>query len=127
MFREWNELEDREWRRAIVPTANFPGMFQRHLDMAGGFDDETLKAKLAATADLMEGFAVVAFSRAAQNLGNAAPDEDVTINPYSVGLDPSRWEADGIFNGQGMSAAAARESEAGGLAKLFMEAVATPA
>jgi flavin-dependent dehydrogenase len=126
-YREWNELEDREWRRAIVPTADFPGMFQRHLDMAGEFDDETLKAQLEATADLMEGFAVVAFGRAAQNLGEAAPDETRTINPYAVSLDPGRWERDGLFNGQGMSLAQARESEAGGLANLFMEAVATPA
>ena len=43
MYREWNALESREWRRAIVPTAAFPAMFQRHVDMAGGFDDETLK------------------------------------------------------------------------------------
>ena len=40
MYREWNVLENREWRRAIVPTAAFPGMYQRHLDMAADFDDE---------------------------------------------------------------------------------------
>jgi len=60
-------------------------------------------------------------------VGDAAPDETTTINPYAVGLDPSRWERDGLFNGQGMSLVQARESEAGGLANLFMEAVATPA
>ena len=43
MYREWHGLEEREWRRAIVPTHAFPGMFQRHLDMGGGFDEETLK------------------------------------------------------------------------------------
>jgi len=126
MYREWNAVEDREWRRAIVPTQAFPGMFQRHVDMAGGFDDDTVRAKLAATADMMEAFAVLAFSRAASNLGDAAPGDDVKINPYAVSLDPERWEADGLFDGSGMSLAEARETDAAGLQNLFLEAVAQP-
>jgi flavin-dependent dehydrogenase len=126
MYREWNLLESREWRRAIVPTSAFPGMFQRHVDMAGGFDDETVKAKLASTADMMEAFAVIAFHRGAQALGDAAPGEDEKINPYAVSLDPDRWEADGMLNGEGMSLAEARKTDASGLANLFMEAVAQP-
>ncbi len=117
MYREWNALEDREWRRAIVPTQAFPGMFQRHVDMAGDFDDDGVRAKLASTADMMEAFAVLAFSRAAQNLGDAAPGEDVKINPYAVSLDPDRWEADGLFDGSGMSLAEARQTDAAGLAE----------
>jgi flavin-dependent dehydrogenase len=126
MYREWNVLENREWRRAIVPTAAFPGMYQRHLDMAGDFDDDGLRDRLRSTAELMEGFAVLAFHRAAQNLGDAAPGEDEKVNPYAVSLDPDRWEADGLFNGQGMSLAEARRSEAAGLTNLYMEAVAQP-
>jgi hypothetical protein len=127
MYREWNVLEDREWRRAIVPTQAFPGMFQRHVDMAGGFDDDTVRDKLRATADTMEAFAVLAFSRAAINLGDAAPAEDEKINPYAVSLNPERWEADGLFDGSGLTLAEARESEAAGLQNLYLEAVATPA
>jgi hypothetical protein len=127
MFREWDELESREWRRAIVPTGDFRGMFQRHLDMAGGFDDETLKQKLASTADLMEGLAVILFHRAAQNLGDAAPSEDEKINPYAVSLDPDRWEQDGLTGGEGLSLTEARQGEAAGMENLFMEAVAQPA
>jgi flavin-dependent dehydrogenase len=126
MYREWNVLEAREWRRAIVPTQAFPGMYQRHIDMAGDFDDDTVKAKLASTADLMEAFAVLAFHRAAQNLGDAAPGEDEKINPYAVSLDPDRWEADGMLNGSGLSLAEARQTEAAGLQNLFLEAVAQP-
>lgn len=126
MYREWNVLEDREWRRAIVPTQAFPGMFQRHVDMAGKFDDDGVRSRLAATADTMEAFAVIAFSRAATNLGDAAPGEDVKINPYAVSLDPDGWEADGMFDGSGMSLAEARETDAAGLQNLFLEAVAQP-
>jgi hypothetical protein len=127
MYREWNELESREWRRAIVPTQDFPAMFQRHKDMVAGFDDEQLIARMAENADLLEAYAILAFNRAAQNLGDAAPDEDTKINPYAISLDPDRWEADGLFDGSGMTVAEARESPAGGMEKLLMEAIAQPA
>jgi flavin-dependent dehydrogenase len=127
MFREWHELESREWRRAMVPTQDFPAMFDRHKDMIAGFDDDQLKARMAANADLLEAYAVLAFNRAARNLGDAAPGEDQRINPAAISLDPSRWEADGLFNGSGMTIAEARDSPAGGMEKLFMEAIAQPA
>jgi hypothetical protein len=127
MFREWHELESREWRRAMVPTQDFPAMFDRHKDMIAGFDDEQLKARIAANADLLEAYAILAFSRAARNLGDAAPGDDQQINPGAISLDPSRWEADGLFDGSGMTVAEARESPAGAMEKLFMEAIAQPA
>ena len=126
MYREWNDLESREWRRALVSTGAFPAMFERHTDMVGGFDDETLKAKLASTADLMEAYAVLAFNRAATALGDAAPGEDQKINPYAVSLDPGRWEADGLLNGEGLSVSEARQTPAAGMENLFMEAIAQP-
>jgi flavin-dependent dehydrogenase len=126
MYREWNALESREWRRAIVPTSDFPAMVERHTDMAGGFDDETLRAKLAATAELMETFAVIAFDRAAKALGDAAPGADEKINPYAISLDPNRWEADGLLGGEGFSAAEARRTPAAAVENLFMEVVAQP-
>jgi len=127
MYREWNELESREWRRAMVPTSAFPAMFERHKEMVAGFDGETLKAKLAANADLMEAYAVLAFHRAAASLGDALPGEDEKINPYRVSLDPDRWEADGMLGGEGLSVAEARKTPAAGMENLFMEAIAQPA
>ena len=70
---------------------------------------------------------MLAFYRAAQNLGDAAPGEDEKINPYAISLDPERWEADGLFNGQGLTVTEARESPAGGMENLLMEAIAQPA
>jgi hypothetical protein len=127
MYREWNELEQREWRRAMVPSQAFPAMFDRHRDMIAGFDDERIKRRMKENAELLEAYAVLAFNRGAQNLGDAAPGEDEKINPYAVSLDPERWEADGLFNGQGMTVAEARQSPAGGMENLFMEAIAQPA
>ena len=127
MYREWNALESREWRRAIVPTSGFPAMVERHVDMGGGFDDATLRAKLAATAELMEAYAVIVFARAAKALGVATPGEDDKINPYAISLDPDRWEADGLLSAEGLSAAEARNTPAAGVESVFMEAVAQPA
>jgi flavin-dependent dehydrogenase len=127
MYREWNELEQREWRRAMVPSGAFPAMFDRHRDMIAGFDNDGLKRRMKENADLLEAFAVLAFNRGAQNLGDAAPAEDEKINPYAVSLDPDRWEADGLFNGQGLTVAEARQSPAAGMENLFMEAIAQPA
>jgi len=95
--------------------------------MIAGFDDEAIKARMRANADLLEAYAVLAFNRAAQNLGDAAPGEDEKINPYAVSLDPDRWEADGLLGGQGLTVAEARQSEAAGMENLLMEAIAQPA
>jgi flavin-dependent dehydrogenase len=127
MYREWDALESSEWRRALVSTAAFPAMFERHMEMAAGFDDETLKAKLASNAELMEAYTVLAFHKAAAALGGAAPGEDEKVNPYAVSLDPDRWETDGLLSGEGLSLAEARQTPAAGMENLFMEVIATPA
>jgi flavin-dependent dehydrogenase len=127
MYREWNALESREWRRAMVPSSGFPAMFDRHMDLIAGFDDEALLARLIDNTELMEGYTVLAFHRAASALPGGAPDEDQKINPYAVSLDPDRWEADGLFNGEGISVAEARQTPAAGMENLFMEAIAQPA
>jgi flavin-dependent dehydrogenase len=127
MYREWNALDSREWRRALVSTAGFPAMFERHEDLERDFDDDALAAQLAANADLMEAYAVLAFHKAAAALPDGAPGEDETINPYAVSLDPDRWEEDGLFNGDGLSLVEARQTPAAGMETLFMEVIAQPA
>ena len=127
MYPAWNALESSEWRRALVSTAAFPAMFERHEDLEREFDDDALAAQIAANADLMEAYAVLAFHKGASYLPDGGPAEDQTINPYAVGLDPDRWEADGLFNGDGMSLAEARQHPAADMEKLFMDAIAQPA
>jgi hypothetical protein len=75
----------------------------------------------------MEAYAVLAFNRAAKNLGDDAPGEDVKINPYAVSLDPDRWDADGLLGGEGLTVEEARQTPAAGMENLFMEAIAQPA
>jgi hypothetical protein len=101
-------------------------MLHRHIELVAGFDDDTLKAKLASNAELMEAYNVIAFHKAAATLGDRAPDEQARINPYAIGLDPDRWEQDGLFDGSGLTLAEARDSPAGGMETLWMERIATP-
>lgn len=102
-------------------------MLERHIELVAGFDNEALRAKIASNADLMEAYTVIAFHKAAGALGDAAPDEDVTIDPYAVGLDPDRWKADGLLNWKGLTLAEARETPAAGMETLWMEDIAQPA
>ena len=115
LYSRWQELEPQSWHRGYVGVTDFRALIQRHVELAGGFDDETLKAKIAANADLLEAIAVLIFAKASRTLGDVAPDETTKIDPYAVGLDPDRWEADGLFDGSGMTIEEARASPAGGM------------
>jgi hypothetical protein len=126
LYSRWQELEPQSWHRGYVGVTDFRALIQRHVELAGGFDDETLKAKIAANADLLEAIAVLIFAKASGTLGDVAPDETTRIDPYAVSLDPDRWEADGLFTENGLSAAEARRGPAGGLESCWMEVVAQP-
>jgi flavin-dependent dehydrogenase len=127
LFRQWHERDARSWRRGFVGVTDFRPLIQRHVELAAGFDDDTLKVKLAQNAELLEQVAVLVFHKAAESLGDDAPAEDVRINPYAIGLEPERWADDGLFDGSGLSVAEARNSPAGGIESCWMDAVAQPA
>jgi flavin-dependent dehydrogenase len=107
-FREWDELDHREWLGAFSPPTAFPQLPQRHLDLHSGMDDERLRAQLAENIELYEALAVTMFAKATESLpgaGAAELDPEAPINPYAIGLDPKRWEADGLHDGSGCSPA----------------------
>lgn len=126
MFRDWIKVGEQERREAYVPTTGFPGMGLRHVELVSGFDDEALKAKIAENLRLMEGVTVWIFHKAAESLGERAPDPDTPINPYAISLQPDRWEQDGLFSDSGMTLETAREL-ATGIDNLSIEAIAKPA
>jgi hypothetical protein len=127
LFRQWHALTDsKEWRRAYVPTLAFPALGGRHLDLQNTYDDESLKAKIAENADLMEAIAVAVFEKAPGSLGDSALDEDAAFNPYAIGLDPDRWSEDGLYSDSGLTLSAARQRTQG-LENLWVDAIAQPA
>jgi flavin-dependent dehydrogenase len=126
LFRDWLPLAEHERRQAYVPTTGFPGMGLRHVELVSGFDDEALKAKIAENRRLMEAVTVWIFHKAAESLGDRAPDPETPINPYAISLQPDRWEQDGLFSDSGMTLETAREL-ATGIDNLSIEAIAKPA
>jgi hypothetical protein len=126
MFRDWFEIGAREYHRAFVAPTGFPSMGLRHVELAANFDDEALRAKIAENADLFEAVAVAIFHKAAQSLPEGAPDPDAKIDPYAIGLDPDRWEEDGLFSDSGLTLAEANE-RAPSIENLWLDRVAQPA
>ena len=69
MYREWNALESREWRRAMVPPVGVPrDVRAAHRHGRAASTTRRSRQKLASTAELMEAYAVLAFHRAASAL-----------------------------------------------------------
>jgi hypothetical protein len=109
LFREWDELDHREWLGAFSPPTAFPQLRQRHDDLDSGMDDDQLRAQLAENIELYEALAITMFAKATESLPGVQLDPEAPINPYALSLDPARWEADGLFDGSGFSPAQVAE------------------
>jgi flavin-dependent dehydrogenase len=123
MIREWHGLEQAGAEGVLIRPAEFEYIGQIMGDLAASrgqagaaFDDATLKAKIAERMRKLEAAAVTLFHEAASRLPAGSIDPDAKINPYAVGLQPDRWEADGLFDGSGMTIAEAG-AEARGIAE----------
>jgi flavin-dependent dehydrogenase len=67
------------------------------------FEDDPLREAMRRQRQYAEALAVAVFHRAASSVLDDPPDPERTINPYAVSLSPERWEADGLFDGSGMT------------------------
>jgi hypothetical protein len=104
-FREWHELEKREFQGVSVLTEHFQPELDRQEGLARTYtleQDEEFKADLRSNMTLVEAACVVMFHWAAKLLPDP-PGEDVPINPRAVSLKPEQWEADGLFAEDGIS------------------------
>ena len=101
LFGEWNEIENKERPAAFLKA--FPVQVAGLLGMVKEFpDDESLREELRTQVRNSEALAVAMFHRAATALPEPPPT-DRPVNPYAVGLKPDKWEADGLFDGPGMT------------------------
>ena len=66
-------------------------------------NSEGMPARMKENVEFMEAVAVAFFHKAAERLPDGDPVADRAINPYAITLDPGRWEADGLFEGQTMT------------------------
>ena len=109
-----------------MPTLAFPALGGRHLDLAAGFDDDAAQGQDRRERGADGGGRGRRLPQGGADPSATRPDEDAKINPYAIGLDPDRWEADGLFDGSGVSLAGTRERTQG-LEHLWMEGIAQPA
>ena len=124
--REWHALDDREVEGEFVPLVNFGALGKRKFELDGEHEPDAVRALLAANLETMEAMAVVVFHRASQSLPEADLDVARPVNPYAIGLDPDRWEKDGLFEEPGLTLEQA-SPKAPGVESLWFEQVAMPA
>jgi flavin-dependent dehydrogenase len=122
LFRDWHKLGQREWEDAFIANKTFPAFWEMHLDMGRELDDDALKKRIAENADVLEAVAVVIFHKALEMLSDHTIDADTKIKPQAIGLDPDRWERDGLMNEDGISLTEAR-SMAPGLESMMLDEV----
>lgn len=107
-FREWHELDQREWTGVSILATSDPPFRPRQDDLIQPFDDEALRARFVENVDRLYAMAVILFHKAAEALPEK-PDEDTPINPLAISLQPDRWRKDGLFSGRGITLRQASE------------------
>ena len=122
-FREWHAIDDREAEDAYIALIPFAAVGLRRLDLERPLDRDGLKALLAQNLERMEGMAVAMFHKAAERLPDPEAVQGREVNPYAVGLDPSRWEEDGLFEGPGLTREQALE-RAEGIQTIWLDELA---
>ena len=111
LFREWHELENKERPPAFIKP--FPILVGGLLGLTKDYpDDDAIREELRTQVRNSEALAVAMFHRAASALPEP-PSPDKAVNPYAVGLDPDKWDADGLFEAPGLTLAEAKEIAAG--------------
>ena len=126
LFRDWHGLEPRGREGVWVFPPFMVGIFRELMGRAGQPADKDAMAEILGTfVEICEASAVVYFFRAAERLPDVELDRGRKVDPYAVSLDPSRWEADGLFNDDGLTYAEAL-ARVEGLDQLI-EAVTLPA
>jgi flavin-dependent dehydrogenase len=108
LFSEWGALGSREWADTHVLLKDFPAPAMLE-NLAGDYDDDTLRQKIDEGLRLYEACAILVFHRLADRLPDVNVDEHARINPRAVSVHPAQWESDGMFSDDGISLVEARE------------------
>jgi flavin-dependent dehydrogenase len=108
VFRDWHQLDQREWEGVSVLSKDFTPMIERQRDLSAPFEDDAFKKQAEENIELVKCLAVYLFHQAAKHLPDP-PDPDRPINPLGISLQPEKWEEDGLFAGDGITLAQALE------------------
>jgi flavin-dependent dehydrogenase len=123
LFRDWHALDPRhDWTGAYLSPRSFPSLGLRLISLVIPMDDAALNDVLEQNRGFSEALAVIMFHRAGRLLVQK-PDPERPINPYAVGLDPGRWEADGLYDAPGLTLEEALE-RAPGIEGIWIDGIA---
>ena len=123
MCKEWIRL-DTPPRPGAMPPAVRP-MIEALIGLAKPLpNDGALRAELKLQLANSEAFAVALFGKALEDLPGAPP-VDGKVNPLAISLNPQNWEADGLFDGSGLTIEEARAAIPG-FDALWDDAVTPP-
>jgi hypothetical protein len=125
-FREWHAIDNEQVEGEFVPLVNVIALGKRKFQLDGEHEPDAVRALLAENVETMEAMAVLVFHEARRALTGADLDDGRAVNPYAIGLDPDRWEQDGLFGEPGLTSDEAH-SRAPGVEGLWFEEVAMPA
>ena len=112
-FRDWHAIDDREFEDVFVLMGSFTTLAERRAELEGPLEPDVVKTRIAENVERMEATAVAMLHKACEQLDGADLDPERPVNPYAIGLDPGRWEEDGLFKEPGLTLEQARERAPG--------------
>jgi hypothetical protein len=101
--REWHRLGPPRPRGGFSAVKRFDALYELHVALGEHLDDVALVSALERKAAMLRGLAVAIFHKAAESLGDRAPDPSARIEPEAMSLDPARWEQDRMFADTGLT------------------------
>jgi flavin-dependent dehydrogenase len=106
LFRDWHALDQTPYEGVSVLSKQLEPYIWAQEELGEPGTDEELLARARQKTETLKALAVWIFHKAAKNLPDP-PDENVAINPLAISLQPDRWEAEGLFSGEGLTLAQA--------------------
>jgi flavin-dependent dehydrogenase len=107
-LREWSQIDKSDWEGVSVLSKQLEPYIAAQEELGFPADIDEVVRRSQKNLQTVYAMATWIFHKAAENLPEK-PGDDVTINSAAISLDPSRWESDGLFNGEGMSLNQAKE------------------
>lgn len=97
-FSDWIQVagKDESLSDHFIPLYNQPWINHLQTEMLADWTDEEFTRKIRENVTNVEAMACDVFWMAIQDLPD--PPERCPIDPYAISMDPSRWEADGLFD-----------------------------